>query len=250
VSEPDSEPAAEPGSEPEPEPDPEHLRLLEAILFASAEALPERMLARRLPEGADVKGLLAELERRYRGRGVNLVRAGDSWAIRTAPDLASKLAREIKVARKLSRAAVETLSIIAYHQPVTRAEIEEIRGVGMSKGTLDILLEAGWIRPRGRRQSPGRPLTWGTTDSFLDHFGLSSLDDLPGIEEIKAAGLLDPGPARAIYGLPGTLSPAEAEAAGADGEQALPPEPADEEAAVEPLDPADEAAKPESPAGG
>jgi segregation and condensation protein B len=139
--------------------------------------------------------LLGELRDHYQGRGVHLVRAGRTWAFRTAPDLAARLAAHKEVARKLSRAGIETLAIIAYHQPVTRAEIEEIRGVGLSRGTLDSLLEAGWIRPRGRRRTPGRPTTWGTTDAFLDHFGLESTDDLPGTDELKAAGLLDPRPA-------------------------------------------------------
>ena len=189
---PDSPPQDSPG-------DPRHLRLLEAILFASAEPVSERALVHRLPEGADIEGLLKELQRHYADRGVNLVRAGRSWAFRTAPDLSQQLNQEIDVPRKLSRAAVETLSIIAYHQPVTRAEIEEIRGVGLSRGTLDVLLEAGWIRPKGRRRTPGRPTTWGTTDGFLDHFGIEDVGDLPGMEELKAAGLLDSGPAISVY---------------------------------------------------
>jgi len=184
--------------------DTQHLRLLEAVLFAASEPMQERHLAERLPEEADLQALLEELGRDYAHRGVNLVKAGKSWALRTAPDLASQLAVPRVVARRLSRAAVETLAIIAYHQPVTRAEIEEIRGVGMSKGTLDVLFEAGWIRPRGRRQTPGRPMTWGTTDAFLDHFGLESLNDLPGVDELKAAGLLDSGPAiQALRTAPG-----------------------------------------------
>ncbi len=144
-----------------------HLRLLEAILFASAEPLSERALAHRLPENVDLKAMLSVLQEHYADRGVNLVRAGKSWAFRTAPDLAQQLNKEIDVPRKLSRAAVETLAIIAYHQPITRAEIEEVRGVGLSRGTLDVLLEAEWIKPRGRRKTPGRPMTWGTTDGFL-----------------------------------------------------------------------------------
>ncbi len=175
-------------------------RLLEAILFASAEPLSEKALAERLPDGADVRGLLDQLKAHYAERGVNLVRAGSNWAFRTAPDLGALLSRQVESSRRLSRAAVETLAIIAYHQPVTRAEIEEIRGVGMSKGTLDVLFEAGWIRPKGRRRTPGRPVTWGTTDSFLDHFGLESLSDLPGIDELKAAGLLDTRPAIEAFG--------------------------------------------------
>ena len=175
--------------------DDQHLRLIEAILFASPTPVAERILAGRLPEGTDLAALLEALRSRYRGRGVNLVRAGGAWAFRTAPDIASLLNVETWVARKPSRAAVETLAIIAYHQPVTRAEIEEIRGVGMSRGILDTLLEAGWIAPKGRRRTPGRPVTWGTTVSFLDHFGLEDLSHLPGIDEMKAAGLLDSGPA-------------------------------------------------------
>jgi len=175
--------------------DAQTLRLLEALLFASAEPLSERVLAERLPEGADLAALLGELERRYANRGVNLVRAGKTWAFRTAPDLARRLTMETRVTRKLSRAAVETLAVIAYHQPVTRAEIEEIRGVGMNRGTLDVLLEAGWVRLAGRRRTPGRPMTWATTDAFLDHFGLEDLSNLPGVEELTAAGLLDTGPA-------------------------------------------------------
>lgn len=179
--------------------DPRHLRLLEAVLFASADPLSERALTHRLPEGVDLQELLKELQETYQDRGVNLVRAGKSWAFRTAPDLSQQLNMEIDVPRKPSRAAVETLAIIAYHQPVTRAEIEEVRGVGLSRGTLDVLLEAGWIKPKGRRRTPGRPMTWGTTDDFLDHFGLEDVRDLPGMEELKAAGLLDSGPAISAY---------------------------------------------------
>ncbi len=178
----------------------DELRLLEAVIFASAEPLTEKALAARLPRGTDLRGLLDTLRDQYRTRGVHLVRAGKTWAFRTAPDLAGRLAIETEVLRKPSRAAVETLAIIAYHQPVTRAEIEEIRGVSLSKGTLDMLLEAGWIAPKGRRETPGRPVTWGTTDGFLDHFGLDRITDLPGIEELKAAGLLDSRPALQAYG--------------------------------------------------
>jgi segregation and condensation protein B len=167
------------------------LRLLEAILFASAEPVGEKFLAGRLPEGADLTGLLEELRGLYANRGVHLTQAEDRWAFRTAPDMADKLQIETAVTRKLSRAAIETLAIIAYQQPVTRAEVEEIRGVALSRGTLDTLLEAGWIRPKGRRQTPGRPVTWVTTDGFLDHFGLESREALPGLEELRAAGLLD-----------------------------------------------------------
>ncbi len=167
------------------------LRILEAVLFASAEPLRERALAQRLPESADLPSLLEALQSQYSARGVNLVRSGERWAFRTASDLTSFLRLEVSLPRRLSRAAVETLGIIAYHQPITRAEIEEMRGVSLGRGTLDILLELGWIRPRGRRRSPGRPVTWGTADAFLDQFGLESLDALPGLEELRAAGLLD-----------------------------------------------------------
>jgi segregation and condensation protein B len=169
----------------------QRLRLLEALLFAAGEPLTEEMLGRRLGDVADLRGLLGELAEHYAGRGVNLVRLAGGWAFRTAPDLAGALRIERPVARRLSRAAVETLTVIAYHQPVTRAEIEEIRGVGLGKGTIDNLMEAGWVRPRGRRMSPGRPLLWVTTPGFLAHFGLDSLGDLPAIEELRAAGLLD-----------------------------------------------------------
>lgn len=171
--------------------DEHHLRLLEAVLFASAEALTTEAIARRLPEGADVTGLLSALQAAYATRGVNLTQAGGTWAFATAPDLAPWLRRDVRIEKKLSRAAVETLAIIAYHQPVTRAEIEDIRGVQLSSGTLDVLFEQGWIRPKGRRQTPGRPVLWATTDDFLRHFGLTCLDDLPQLEELKAAGLLD-----------------------------------------------------------
>jgi segregation and condensation protein B len=167
------------------------LRLLEAVLFASAEPVGEKALANRLPEGADLAGLLEELRGLYANRGVHLTQFDDHWAFRTAADLADKLQIETEVTRKLSRAAIETMAIIAYQQPITRAEVEEIRGVALSRGTLDTLLEAGWIRPKGRRQTPGRPVTWVTTDAFLDHFGLESREALPGLEELRAAGLLD-----------------------------------------------------------
>ncbi len=169
----------------------QHLRLLEALIFAGAQALDEKELVDRLPNDADVKRLLADLAELYAGRGVNLVQVAGGYAFRTASDLSEKLKIEKPVTRKLSRASVETLAIIAYHQPVTRAEIEQVRGVGLSKGTLDLLFEQNWIKPMGRRRAPGKPVTWGTTDFFLEHFGLPSLDDLPGQEELKAAGLLD-----------------------------------------------------------
>jgi segregation and condensation protein B len=181
------------------------LRLLEAILFAATEPMSEDQLAARMPEGADINGLLQELKDHYANRGVHLMGFEDRWAFRTAPDLASKFHIEKEVVRKLSRAAVETLAIIAYHQPVTRAEIEDIRGVAISKGTLDMLLEIGWIRPKGRRETPGRPVTWATTDAFLEHFGLETCDALPGVEELKAAGLLDARATVATLGAQGTL---------------------------------------------
>ena len=167
-----------------------HLRILEALLFASREPLAATEMASYLGEGAAVEPLLAELASRYARRGVNLVQRGDKWAFRTAEDLAFLLRREETESRSLSRAALETLAIIAYHQPATRAEVEEVRGVATGRGTLDLLMEAGWVRMRGRRRTPGRPVTYGTTDAFLDHFGLESLADLPGLDELKGAGLL------------------------------------------------------------
>jgi len=176
----------------------ESVRLVEAVLFASAEPVSEADLRARLPEGADLAAVIDLLAGAYAGRGVELVKVGKGWAFRTAPDLGRQLRGTETQVRKLSRAGLETLSIIAYHQPITRAELEEIRGVGLSKGTLDTLLEAGWIRPGRRRQSPGRPLTWVTTDAFLDHFALESLEDLPGLADLKAAGLLDRRPGLGI----------------------------------------------------
>jgi segregation and condensation protein B len=169
----------------------EELRILEALLFAADEPLDEKALAGRLPAGVDVRALLVQLQKEYAPRGVNLVRVGGKWSLRTAGDLAWLLTREMPVTKKLSRAAIETLAIVAYHQPVTRAEIEEIRGVTTSKGTLDVLLETGWIRLRSRRKAPGRPVTYGTTEAFMSHFGLDALADLPGIDELKGAGLID-----------------------------------------------------------
>ena len=169
----------------------EELRLLEAMLFASAEPLDEKSLAARLPQGTNVREALVRLQEEYATRGVNLLRIGGKWTFRTANDLSWLLSKETVETRKLSRAAIETLAIIAYHQPVTRAEIEELRGVSTSKGSVDVLLETGWIRPRGRRKSPGRPLTYGTSEAFLSHFGLDAVGDLPGLEELKGAGMLD-----------------------------------------------------------
>ena len=189
-------------------------RILEALLFAAPAPLSEAELAERLGAEADITGLLHELAGSYAERGINLVRLAGGWTFRTAPDLAPFLVSERPVARKLSRAAVETLAIIAYHQPVTRAEIEAIRGVALARGTLDRLLEAGWVRPRGRRDSPGRPLNWATTPTFLAHFGLDDVTELPGLDELRAAGLLDLGPA--VLGEESALA---AEAAGAGGEE-------------------------------
>jgi segregation and condensation protein B len=169
----------------------EDLRVLEALLFATAEPLSERLISERLGGGSDVPALLEELRAMYQGRGIELLQGNGRWSFRTAPDVTERLRLEKLVPRKLSRAGIETLAIIAYHQPVTRAEIEEIRGVAVSTGTLDILLEEGWIKPRGRKEVPGRPVMWGTSNAFLDHFGLESVQDLPGIEELRAAGLLD-----------------------------------------------------------
>ena len=166
-------------------------RMVEALLFAAAEPLSAADLAKRLPEGADVGRAIASLRQRYQGRGVELECVADRWRFSTAPDLAFLMTEERQEQRRLSKAAMETLAIIAYHQPVTRAEIEVVRGVGLSRGTLDLLLEIGWVRMRGRRRSPGRPVTYGTTDGFLEHFGLASLADLPGAADMKAAGLLD-----------------------------------------------------------
>lgn len=169
----------------------ESLRIAEAVLFASAAPVSRDELRARLPQGADVDAILRDLAAHYAPRGVNLVRVAGRWAFRTAGDLAYVMARDVVEPRKLSRAAMETLAIVAYHQPVTRAEIEEIRGVATSKGTLDLLLETGWVRLRGRRRAPGRPVTYGTTPLFLDHFGLDAIDDLPGLEELKGAGFLE-----------------------------------------------------------
>ena len=210
-----------------------HLRLMEALLFASANPVPEPIIAERLPDGADIPALIKTLQEHYKERGVNLVKVNKAWAFRTAPELGAQLIVEREVTRKLSRAAIETLAIVAYHQPITRTEIEEVRGVGLSKGTMDVLFEAGWIRPRGRRRSPGKPVTWGTSDKFLDQFGLENLDDLPGMEDLKAAGLLDKRPAIQTLGARGSLGFAKpvdgAEGEDSEGGDILP----------EPLDPDD-----------
>ncbi len=176
---------------PEPVARPDELRLLEALLFAAGEPLDEPTMVRALPEGVDVKVALAALQAEYATRGVNLVKIGRKWTFRTAEDLSWLLTKQTVETRKLSRAAIETLAIVAYHQPVTRAEIEEIRGVATAAGTLDVLLKTAWIRPRGRRKSPGRPITYGTTETFLSHFGLEEVADLPGLDELKGSGLLE-----------------------------------------------------------
>jgi len=213
----------------------DQIRLLEALLFSAAESLSAAQLERHLPEGCNLGELLEELCSLYANRGVHLVQIGDRWAFRSAPDLAPHMKLEKKATRKLSRVAMETLAIIAYHQPVTRAEVEEIRGVALSKGTLDILLEIGWIKPKGRRRTPGKPVTWGTSDTFLDHFGLESLETLPGVEELKAAGLLDSRPAVTALASRGALLgtdevPADAESSeDAEGENA---DDTDEEEAI------------------
>ncbi len=225
----------------------EDLRLVEALLFAAPSPLDERSIAERLPEGTDVAALVEELRALYAPRGVNIVQVAGGWTIRTAPDLAPRLKLTQKVGRKLSRAATETLAVIAYHQPVTRAEIEEIRGVVISKGTLDTLMEAGWIVPKGRKETVGRPVTWVTTEAFLMHFGLASLNDLPGVDELRAAGLIGPRPTATLTDnlavIGGRLPDAPTEDASADQESAdeeetaeevsADEEPADREAAAE-----------------
>jgi segregation and condensation protein B len=169
----------------------EHLRMAEALLYAAEEPLEAKALATLLPEGADVPALLNELQAQYEKRGVNLFCVAEKWQFRTAPDLAFLLRKEKPEQKRLSRAALETLAIVAYHQPVTRAEIEDIRGVALSKGTIDLLMEVGWVKIRGRKRTPGRPVTYGTTESFLVQFGLESVNHLPGQDELKAAGFLE-----------------------------------------------------------
>lgn len=188
----------------------EQERMAEAILFASAEPVSLRELIGRMPHGCEPKEAIENLQRRYEGRGVRLVKVGEAWAFRTAPDLGFLMRREQVETRKLSRAAIETLAIIAYHQPVTRAEIEEIRGVSVSRGTIDQLLEMDWIRLGRRRMTPGRPVTFVVTEAFLDHFSLESARDLPGLKELRAAGLLDNRPP------PGQLAETEEDADASD----------------------------------
>ena len=187
----------------------DHLRLIEALVFASAGPVEETAIAERLPEGVDPAPLLETLSRDYANRGVNLRKVGTAWAFRTAPDLAFLMRKEVEEERKLSRAAIETLAIIAYHPPVTRTEIEEVRGVGIARGTLDQLVEIGWVKLGRRRQTPGRPVTFVTTQGFLDHFGLEALKDLPGAKELREAGFLSAEPP------PGFTPPEEM---GLDGE--------------------------------
>ena len=172
----------------------EQERMVEAILFATSEPITVKSLNDRMPHGCDAAEALVYLRRRYEGRGIIVTKVGDSWAIRTAPDLGFLMQKEMVETRKLSRAAIETLAIVAYHQPVTRAEIEEIRGVSVSRGTVDQLIELEWIRFGRRKMTPGRPVTFVVTQNFLDHFGLESARDLPGLKELRAAGLLDSQP--------------------------------------------------------
>jgi segregation and condensation protein B len=221
MTEPMSDPMTAPTQEPMEDQAMElcdELRLLEALLFASPSPVDEEAIKQRLPDSADIPALIHELTAFYAPRGVNIVHVGGGWTIRTAPDLAPRLKLTQKVGRKLSRAAIETLAIVAYHQPVTRAEIEEIRGVVISKGTLDTLMEAGWIVPKGRKQTVGRPVTWVTTEAFLLHFGLAALTDLPGIDELRAAGLIGP---RQVSNL--------AETIGVPAEERLPDVPGEDE---------------------
>ena len=206
------------------------LRMVEAILFAAAEPLDEPSIAERLPPDCDVPALLAELEIIYAKRGINVVRVAGRWAFRTAPDLAVLLQKNTIEQRRLSRAAMETLAIVAYHQPVTRAEIEETRGVTVSKGSLDLLLEVGWIKMRGRRRVPGRPVTYGTTEAFLTHFGLDKVSDLPGVEELKAAGVIE-GRTSATFSIPNpsdALAPDEDPLDIGDQDELFAPTPTDE----------------------
>lgn len=195
-------------------------RMVEALLFAATKPLSLAEMAARLPDGIDVGGHVAALTQDYTERGINLVKVADKYQFRTPADLSFLLRDEVEESRKLSRAAIETLAIIAYHQPITRAEIEELRGVSLSKGTLDVLMEAGWVRPRGRKQVPGRPVLYATTDEFLVHFGLESIKDLPGLGELKAAGLLEPIDS-ALEGLMGKMVRLGSDDHGAgDGEDA------------------------------
>ena len=225
------------------------IRKLEAMLFASSEPVDAKSLAKHLEDADDIEGLLAQLQQEYHDRGVSLVRIAGKWMFRTADDLSYLLQRQQKEERKLSRAALETLAIIAYHQPVTRAEIEEIRGVQTSPGTLDVLMETSWIRPRGRRRAPGRPLTYGTTEPFLTHFSLDTIKDLPGLADLKAAGLLDgnlppgfavPEPTDVAALMPDELPLTD------DGDEEDEEQDGDDQGGL-PLQDEDEAAKPDEP---
>ena len=217
-------------------------RIAEALLFAASGPLDESAIAERLPDGVAIDDVLARLRSDYADRGVNLARAGKKWFFRTAEDLSWLLRREEVQQRKLTRAAIETLAIVAYHQPVTRAEIEDIRGVAISKGTLDVLLETGWIRLRGRRKAPGRPITYGTTDQFLIHFGLEQVSDLPGLDELKGAGLFD-GRLPKGFGIP---QPDDSEAL-KDDEDPLDDDAAEEEPPLEMSEEEDVSAPEETP---
>jgi segregation and condensation protein B len=186
------------GERPRAEPSADAIRAAEALLFAGGEPITAKQLSERLGPAVDVAAVLMKLKADYAERGVQLVEAGGAWRFQSAPDLSSLFAETREAPKRLPKAAMETLAVISYHQPVTRAEIEEIRGVSLSRGSMELLLEIGWIRPRGRRRTPGRPLTFGTTDAFLSHFGLSSLDALPGKDDLKALGLLDPRAANAL----------------------------------------------------
>jgi len=206
----------------------QQLRQLEALLFAAAEPQSPKVLAQAIGLDSGIDDLLEELAGHYANRGVTLVQSGNAVAFRTAGDLAHLFRREERQQRRLSRAAVESLAVVAYHQPVTRAEIEEIRGVALSKGTLDVLLEAGWIKPGPRRETPGRPVTWMTTPAFLDHFGLAGLGSLPGVEELKAAGLLDSRPAITALSERGLLAPAAGLSGGEDEDEGAEEAPLDD----------------------
>lgn len=213
----------------------EHLRLAEALLFAAAEPVTEKALAALLPDGIAAAGVVAALGESLAGRGVEVVAVAGGWMMRTAPDLAPLLRKRFEVPRRLSRAAVEALAIVAYHQPVTRAEIEDIRGVALAQGTLDTLVEAGFVEPKGRRETPGRPATWGTTAQFLAHFGLPSIRDLPKLDELKAAGLLEPLPPSSSSVSPGAEPSPPGGVADTEDEPPPPldPEPEERQAGVE-----------------
>ena len=209
---PESSPSVEPSEDEERAA--QARRIMEAMIFAAGRQVDAETLAAQVPKGTDIEGELATLAAYYEHRGIQLVRVAGGWTFRTAQDLADHLTEHRIVRRRLSRAALETLAIIAYHQPVTRAEVEEIRGVHLGRGTLDILLDAGWIAPKGRRRTPGRPVTWVTTPAFMEHFGLESLDDLPGVDELEAAGLLENADPRADEA---TEAPAQLPLAEEDG---------------------------------